>query len=175
MSDHRQRFEALALPHLDAAYNLARWLSRSPSDAEDIVQDAMLRAFRGFERLRGEDVRPWLMTIVRNCWRDCAAQRHRRGHETLPSEPDGAELVFEGADAETEVMRASDARQLRAAIATLPEEYREVLILREMEDLSYREIADAVGAPIGTVMSRLARARAALRDKWLAEDDHALR
>ncbi len=175
MSDHRQRFEALALPHLDAAYNLARWLSRSPFDADDIVQEAMLRAFRGFERLRNEDVRPWLLTIVRNCWRDSAAQRHRRGHDPLPTEADGAELIFEGSDAETKAVLASEARRVRAAIAALPDDYREVLILREMEDFSYREIADAVGTPIGTVMSRLARARAALKDKWLAEDDHALR
>jgi len=175
MSDRRQRFEALALPHLDAAYNLARWLSRSPTDAEDIVQDAMLRAFRSFEQLRGDDLRPWLMSIVRNCWRDRAAQPHRRRDVPLPVGAQGPELVFEGPDAETQAVRASEGKRLRAMIATLPEDFREVLILREMEDLSYREIAEVVGAPIGTVMSRLARARALLKDKWIAEESHGLR
>jgi RNA polymerase sigma-70 factor (ECF subfamily) len=175
MSDRRKRFEAVALPHLDAAYNLARWLSRSPSDAEDIVQDAMLRAFRGFEQLRGENVRPWLMSIVRNCWRDLAAQPHRRRDVPLPAGAQGPDLVFEGPDAETQAVRASEGRRLRAMIATLPDDFREVLILREMEDLSYREIAEVVGAPIGTVMSRLARARALLKGKWMAEESHVLR
>jgi RNA polymerase sigma-70 factor (ECF subfamily) len=175
MPDRRQRFEALALPHLDAAYNLARWLSRSPTDAEDIVQDAMLRAFRGFEQLRGDSLRPWLMSIVRNCWRDRAAQTHRRRDVPLPSGAEGPELVFEGPDAEAQAVRAGEAGRLRAMIAALPADFRAVLILREMEDLSYREIAEAVGAPIGTVMSRLARARALLKDKWIAEERHDLR
>ena len=83
MDDRRQRFEDLALPHLDAAYNLARWLSRSPADADDIVQDAMLRAFRGFDGFRGGDVRAWLLTIVRNCWKTCGKAQKRRGHEEL--------------------------------------------------------------------------------------------
>ena len=165
----------MALPHLDAAYNLARWLSRSPADAEDIVQDAMLRALRGFEQLRGDDMRPWLMSIVRNCWRDRAARPHRRHDVPLPAGAQGPELVFEGPDPETLAARASEGRRLRAMIATLPEDFREVLILREMEDLSYREIAEAVGAPIGTVMSRLARARALLKDEWMAEERHGLR
>jgi RNA polymerase sigma-70 factor (ECF subfamily) len=175
MTDHRQRFEALALPHLDAAYNLARWLSRSPTDAEDIVQDAMLRAFRGFEQLRGEDPRPWLMSIVRNCWRDRVSRAHRGRDVPLPTGAEGPELVFEGMDAEAQAVRASEGRRLRAMIATLPEDFREVLILREMEDLSYREIAAVVGAPIGTVMSRLARARTLLKDRWIAEERHGLR
>ncbi len=175
MLDRRQRFEALALPHLDAAYNLARWMSRSPTDAEDIVQDAMLRALRGFEQLRGDDMRPWLMSIVRNCCHDRTAQAHRRRDVPLPAGADGPELVFEGPDPERQAVRASEGRRLRATIATLPDDFREVLILREMEDLSYREIAEVVGAPIGTVMSRLARARALLKDKWIAEESRALR
>jgi RNA polymerase sigma factor (sigma-70 family) len=174
MNDHRQRFEALALPHMDAAYNLARWLCGSPADADDIVQDAMLRAFRGFNGFRGDNVRPWLLTIVRNCWRSGAAQSRRRGHAPLPAEDDRP-LAFDGPDPETEALRASEGRRLDAAIAALPEDFREVLLLREMEDMSYREIAEAVGAPIGTVMSRLARARALLKDRWLAEDRHAMR
>jgi RNA polymerase sigma factor (sigma-70 family) len=174
MHDHRQSFEALALPHMDAAYNLARWLSRSPTDAEDIVQDAMLCAFRAFDGFAGENIRPWILTIVRNCWRNRAADTHRRGHDPLPAEDDRP-LAFEGPDPEVEASRASDGRRLRAMIADLPEDFRTVLVLREIEDMSYREIAEATGAPIGTVMSRLARARAMLKDQWLVESPHAVR
>lgn len=169
MTTNRQRFEALALPHMDAAYNLARWLARSPAEAEDVVQDAMLRAFKAFDGWRGENVKPWLLAIVRNCWRSRAADAHRRAHAPLPDE-DGQPLAFEGPDPEAEAVRLSDRRRLDAMIAALPPEFREVLILREMEDMSYREIAEATGAPIGTVMSRLARARASLKDQWLARD-----
>ena len=174
MYDHRQRFEALALPHMDAAYNLARWLSRSPEDADDIVQDAMLRAFRAFEQFRGENIRPWLLTIVRNCWRNRSADTHRRGHTPLPKEDDHA-LAFDGPDPEAQALRASEGRRLEAMIAALPEEFRSALILREMEDMSYREIAEATGAPIGTVMSRLTRARTLLKNQWSAEDAHVVR
>ena len=174
MSSQRERFEALALPHMDAAYNLARWLARSPSDADDIVQDAMLRAFRAFDGFRGENIRPWLLTIVRNCWRSRAADVKRRGHTALPDD-DAGPLPDEGLDPEAEAVQASDGRRLQAVIASLPEDFREVLILREMEDMSYRQIAEATGAPIGTVMSRLARARAMLKDQWLAEDRHVVR
>jgi len=174
MDDHRQRFEALALPHIDAAYNLARWLSRSPADADDVVQEAMLRAFRAFDGFRGEDVRPWLLAIVRNCWRSRAADVRRRAHAPLPAEDDRP-LAFDGPDPEAEAARASDRRRLDVLIAELPEDFREVLILREMEDMSYREIAAATGAPIGTVMSRLARARGLLKELWLARDSDAVR
>ena len=169
MTDRRRQFEALALPHLDAAYNLARWLSRSPTDADDIVQDAMVRAFRSFEQVRGEDVRPWLMRIVRNCCHDWAARPHRRRDVALGAH--GPELVSEEPDAEAQAIRASEARRLRATIAILPDEFRDVLILREMEDLSYREIAEVIQAPIGTVKSRLARARALMKDKWISEEN----
>ena len=147
------------MPHLDAAYNLARWLSRSPSDADDIVQDAMLRAFRGFDGFRGGDARAWLLTIVRNCWRTAGAATKRRGY--TPLEDEG--LVADGADPEEAAIEASARRRLDAMIADLPREFREVLVLREMEDMSYREIAQITGVPIGTVMSRLARARALFR------------
>ncbi len=168
MDDTRRSFEALALPHLDAAYNLARWLSHSPSDAEDIVQDAMLRAFRAFGGFRGENIRPWLLAIVRNCWRNSVTDVQRRGHTPLPEEDDRP-LVYDGPDPEAQSLRASESRRLEAVIAGLPPAFREVLILREVEDLSYQEIAEATGAPIGTVMSRLARARAMLKDQWLTE------
>jgi RNA polymerase sigma-70 factor (ECF subfamily) len=160
MDDRRRRFEAQALPHLDAAYNLARWLSRSPVDADDIVQDAMLRAFRAFDGFRGGDAKAWLLTIVRNCWASAGAATRRRGHTPLDDE----ELVAEQATPEASAIQAGTKRRLDAMIAALPEEFREVLILREMEDMSYREIADITGTPIGTVMSRLARARAMLRE-----------
>ena len=173
MDDRQQRFEALALPHMDAAYNLARWLSRSPSDADDIVQEAMLRAFRAFDGFRGESVRPWLLAIVRNCWRSNAGDVRRRAQTALPDE-DGPALVSQDPDPEAAALSAGEGRRLAAAIARLPPDFREVLILREMEDLSYREIAEATGAPIGTVMSRLARARALLKQGWLEEDRHDL-
>ena len=170
----RPTFEALALPHMDAAYNLARWLCRSPVEAEDIVQEAMLRAFRAFDGFRGENVRPWLMAIVRNCCRNRAADIRLRGHAALPDET-AAPLRSEAPDPEEVSLRASERRRLDALIAELPEDFREALILREMEDMSYRQIAEVTGAPIGTVMSRLARARALLRDKWLTEEQHGLR
>ena len=166
MDERRQRFEAQALPHLDAAYNLARWLSRSAVDADDIVQEAMLRAFRAFDSFRGGDIRPWLLTIVRKCWRNAASADSRRRAHTAPAEDDA--LVATDADPERAAIEASDGRQLDMLIAMLPEDFREVLILREMEDMSYREIAAVTGVPIGTVMSRLARARAMLREKWMA-------
>jgi RNA polymerase sigma-70 factor (ECF subfamily) len=160
MDDRRRRFEAQALPHLDAAYNLARWLSRSPTDADDIVQDAMLRAFRAFDGFRGGDAKAWLLTIVRNCWLSAGAATRRRGHTSLEDE----NLEAPETDPEQTAIQAGAKRRLDAMIAALPQDFREVLILREMEDMSYREIAEITGVPIGTVMSRLARARAALRE-----------
>jgi RNA polymerase sigma factor (sigma-70 family) len=168
MYDRRRRFEAQAMPHLDAAYNLARWLSRSPADADDIVQDAMLRAFRAFDGFRGGDIKAWLLTIVRNCSRTAGADAKRRAHTPLPEEDTDA-LISPDASPEMLAMQASEGRKLDEAIALLPNEFREVLILREMEDMSYREIAEVTGVPIGTVMSRLARARAKLKAKWMPE------
>lgn len=159
MDDRRRRFEAQALPHLDAAYNLARWLSRSPADADDIVQDAMLRAFRGFDGFRGGDARAWLLAIVRNCWLSAGAATRRRGHTELEDA-----IADAGPDPEETAIHAAHRRRLEAMIARLPADFREVLILREMEDMSYREIAEITGSPIGTVMSRLARARTLLRE-----------
>jgi RNA polymerase sigma-70 factor, ECF subfamily len=159
MDDRRRRFEAQALPHLDAAYNLARWLSRSPADADDIVQDAMLRAFRAFDGFRGGDAKAWLLTIVRNCWLSAGAASRRRGHTGLDEG-----LPAQDADPEETAIQAGHQRRLDAMIARLPADFREVLILRELEDMSYREIAEITGSPIGTVMSRLARARTLLRE-----------
>lgn len=165
MDARRLRFEAEALPHLDAAYNLARWLSRSPVDADDIVQEAMLRAWRAFDGFRGGDIKPWLLAIVRNCWRNAGADSKRRAHTALPDNDNV--LVSESADPERQAAQAIESRRLDEIIALLPDEYREVLILREMDDMSYRDIAEVTGVPIGTVMSRLARARAMLREKWM--------
>ena len=159
MDDRRRRFEAQALPHLDAAYNLARWLSRSPADADDIVQDAMLRAFRAFDGFRGGDARAWLLTIVRNCWISAGRATRRRGHTLLDDE-----LADSGPDPEETAIQSAHQRRLERMIARLPDDFREVLILREIQDMSYREIAEITGSPIGTVMSRLARSRAMLRD-----------
>lgn len=173
MSDKRRRFEAQALPHLDAAYNLARWLARPPLDADDIVQDAMLRAYRAFDSFRGDNVKPWLLAIVRNCFLTAAARTRSVRDVPLPSDTEiGADdpaMIAADPDPEAVAIRADEGRKLAACIAALPEEFREALLLREMEDLSYREIAQITAAPIGTVMSRLARARAMLKEKMQAD------
>lgn len=181
MSDRRRRFEAQALPHLDAAYNLARWLARPPLDADDIVQDAMLRAFRAFDSIRGDDVKPWLMTIVRNCFLTAVQQSRGKLNVPIPSDDeiaaDDRALVAEHPDPEAAAIRAERSRHLNDVIAALPRDFREVLVLREMEDMSYREIAQITGSPVGTVMSRLARARAMLREKCQSDgerDRHAM-
>jgi RNA polymerase sigma-70 factor (ECF subfamily) len=171
MSDRRRRFEAQALPHLDAAYNLARRLARPPLDADDIVQDAMLRAFRAFETFRGDNMKPWLLSIVRNCHLTAVGQKRHALDVPLPPDReldlDDRGLIEGGPDPEASAIHNQQGRQLSAIIDALPAEYREVLVLREMEDMSYRDIAQVTGAPIGTVMSRLARARAVLRQTWL--------
>ena len=167
MDDKRHRFEAQVLPHLDAAYRFARWLTRSPRDADDVVQDAVLRAFRGFDALRGADVKAWLLAIVRNCHASACRAELRRAQVPLPGEhsPE-APLVSDAPDPEGAAIAGDEQRALARLVAALPAEQREVLLLRELEELSYREIAMVTGMPIGTVMSRLARARAALRALW---------
>jgi RNA polymerase sigma-70 factor, ECF subfamily len=181
MDDKRARFDAQVLPHLDAAYRFARWLSRSSSDADDVVQEAILRAFRAFESLRGSDVKAWLLTIVRNCHVTTVTQQRRRGLVPLPEEADardGHAMISTAPDPESDAMCRDEARTLERLLATLPEEHREVLILREIEELGYRDIAAVTNVPIGTVMSRLARARQALRERWLQENEgeaHAVR
>jgi RNA polymerase sigma-70 factor, ECF subfamily len=168
VDDKRTRFEALVLPHLDAAYRLARWLSRSPGDADDIVQEAFMRAWRAFDSLRAPDARAWLLTIVRNCHLSALADRRRRAHEPLTEEHETQPAIAAAAppDPERSTIERDEQRALSRLIAALPEEQREVLVLREMEDMSYREIATVAQVPIGTVMSRLARARAALKALW---------
>ena len=172
MDDRRRRFEAQVLPHLDAANNLARWLARSVPDADDIVQEAILRAYRGFDGFRGGDAKPWLLAIIRNCFFTTFAQARQKMHVALPEEnasTDDAALMDESPDPELAAIRVEQSRKLDQIVAGLPQEFREVLVLREMEDLSYRDIAQVTGAPIGTVMSRLARARALLKETWLRD------
>lgn len=169
------------MPHLDAAYRFARWLTRAPGDADDIVQDAILRAFRGFEALRGSDARAWLLTIVRNCHLTALKQQQRRAYVPLPEEhdvEDGHAMIAPTPDPESTSMRRDEQRTLDRLISLLPEEHREVLLLREIEELDYREIAAVTNVPIGTVMSRLARARASLKSHWLKDtsgESHAVR
>jgi RNA polymerase sigma factor (sigma-70 family) len=163
----RQDFEALVLPHLDAAYNLARWLLRSDQAAEEAVQDAAIRAFRYIGSLRGQDARPWLLGIVRNtCF--TVLERVRNA----PRQVDFDESEFEAALAETqtaspdpanELQRQHVQREIDAAIRALSPPLREVIVLREFEELDYAQIAQIAGVPIGTVMSRLSRAREKLR------------
>jgi RNA polymerase sigma factor (sigma-70 family) len=169
MDDRRGRFEAQVLPHLDAAYRFARWLSRSPGDADDLVQEAVLRAFRSFEDLRGPDARPWLLSIVKNCHLTALTRQQRHAALPLPDEHDprlGPAASAGSADPERAAIAGDEGRALERLLAELPAEHREALVLREVEELSYREIAAVTGVPIGTVMSRLARGRAALKAHW---------
>jgi RNA polymerase sigma-70 factor (ECF subfamily) len=167
MSDDedRRRFEQVAIPHLDAAYNLARWLTRNDHDAQDVVQDALVRAARYIGGFRGEGARAWLLQIVRNtCY--SWLKENRPVEKVALDDFDDAwqEMAAPSADEPPAVaMRKADRAQIDAAIANLPVAYREVLVLRELEDLSYSDIARVAGIPVGTVMSRLARARGLMR------------
>jgi RNA polymerase sigma factor (sigma-70 family) len=172
MDDRRRRFEAQVLPHLDSAYRFARWLARSPDDADDVAQEAIMRAYRGFDALRGSDVKAWLLTIVRNCHSTALKQQQRRAQVPLPEEhdtEDGHALVASTPDPESASIRRDEEHTLEKLIAGLPDDYREVLILREIEDMRYREIAAVTNLPMGTVMSRLARARSVLKEHWLLQ------
>jgi RNA polymerase sigma factor (sigma-70 family) len=169
IDEKRARFDAQVLPHLDAAHRFARWLARSPGDADDILQDAVLRAFRGFDGLRGSDGKAWLLTIVRNCYSTTMQQQRRRAYVPLPAdhdEQDGHAMIATTPDPETASIHQDQERTLERLLATLPDEHREVLVLREIEGLGYRQIAAVTNVPLGTVMSRLARARAALKTRW---------
>lgn len=168
----RVRFEAQVLPHLDAAYRFARWLGNSSSDAQDVVQEAMLRAYRGFPGLRGNDVKAWLLAIVRNCHATSYQQLQRRACVPVADRGDAAELSAIDAarsDPERLAMERDEERTLDRLVAQMTVEHREVLMLREIEELSYREIAAIIGVPIGTVMSRLARARGDLKSRWIED------
>ena len=154
---HR-RFEEVVLPHLHAAFNYARWLTKNEADAEDVVQEASVRALRFFSSLRGEDARAWLLTIVRNTWYGRFPRRERPDHTTSFDEKSD-DRPDEGLDPEALLMQQRAVDEVRVAIEQLPVDFREVVVLRELEGLSYKEIAAVIGIPMGTVMSRLARAR----------------
>jgi RNA polymerase sigma factor (sigma-70 family) len=156
-------FEQAVLPHLDAAYNLARWLTRNDHDAEDVAQEAFLRAMRFFDGFRGGSVRPWLLTIVRNTY--LTWLQKSKVKEMTPLED--RDVESHAASPEELLIERVDGQSLRRALDALPAEYREVLVLRELEELSYKEIAEITGIPMGTVMSRLARARRRLQESVL--------
>lgn len=170
--EQRRRFELLALPHLDAAFNLARWLTGNAADAEDVVQEAYLRAYRFFGTFRGGNIRVWLLTIVRNAFHTWAKDNRspRLRFVAELSEPDAADdgplWAAPMDDPETLLLRDIDHATVARLVQRLPAAYREVLLLREVEAMSYRDIAAVTGTPVGTVMSRLARARETLRRLW---------
>lgn len=155
-------FETAVLPHLDAAYNLARWLTRNDADAEDVVQEAYLRAFRFFGGFHGDDGRAWLLGIVRNTsytW----LQRNRSPELNMALDDETPEAESHDLDPEALLLQKADAQKLRQAVEELPVEFREVLMLRELDEMSYKQIAVVADLPLGTVMSRLARARKRLQ------------
>lgn len=158
MEQLQQHFEEVALPHLRAAYNLARWLTRDETDAEDVVQEAYLRAFKHFGSFHGADGRPWLLAIVRNtCY---TWMQHNRSPEfTIAFDDDLHEIESKDLNPEALLRQSADTQMVREALEELPVEFREVLVLREFEELSYKQIAEVAEIPLGTVMSRLARAR----------------
>ena len=150
-------FEDVVVPHLDAAFNYARWLTKNDADAEDVVQDATIRALRFFSSLRNDDARAWLLTIVRNTWYGRLAQGHSQPAGVYDEMTDNRR--DEGLGPEALVLQQQTVEQVQRAVESLPVDFREVIALRELEGLSYKEIAAIVGVPIGTVMSRLSRAR----------------
>jgi len=172
-----RRFRDAALPHLDAVYTLARYLLRDPSDAEDAVQECYLRALKHFDSYRGPAMKPWLLAILRNVCRAEFARRASSATDPIDEVTDKAEqtpLWNEVEEtAEAQMMHRSDASTIRRLLAALAEPFREALVLREIHNLSYREIADVSEVPVGTVMSRLARARAMLRSAWMAEQEQS--
>jgi RNA polymerase sigma-70 factor, ECF subfamily len=163
----RRRFEGAVLPHLGAAYNLARWLARDGAQAEDLVQTACLRALRFFDGCEGSNPRAWLLAIVRNAFYS-SRERRRADDDAASFDEEIHTGDRSGPDPEAALLRRADAALLRQAIGALPAAFREVIVLREIEGLSYKEIAAVAGIPIGTVMSRLARARQHLQDRLAA-------
>ena len=173
--ERMRTFQAAALPHLDDVYTLARYLMRNTQDAEDAVQECYLRALRHFDSYRGPAMKPWLLAILRNV---CNAEFARRSKEEVPTDYSQDESLAEEmpmwqepqASPEKMIVRQQDTATIRRLVAELPEPFREAIVLREMNNLSYQEIAQVAGVPVGTVMSRLARARAMLRTAWNAAE-----
>ena len=173
--DRMRRFHDAALPCLDDVFTLARYLMRNPSDAEDAVQECYLRALRHFDTYRGPAMKPWLFAILRNV---CNAEFARRGKEEVPTDYTADDSAAEEmpmwqepqASPESSILRQQESAAIRRLVEELPRPFREVIVLREIADLSYQEIAEVAGVPVGTVMSRLARARAMLRSAWNAAE-----
>ena len=173
--DRTRRFHDAALPCLDDVFTLARYLMRNPSDAEDAVQECYLRALRHFDTYRGPAMKPWLFAILRNV---CNAEFARRGKEEVPTDYTADDSAAEEmpmwqepqASPESSILRQQESATIRRLVEELPRPFREVIVLREIADLSYQEIAEVAGVPVGTVMSRLARARAMLRSAWNAAE-----
>ena len=162
MENPLQKFEEATLPHLRAAYNLARWLTRDEMYAEDVVQEAYLRAFKHFGSFHAGDGRPWLLAIVRNtCY---TLMQHKRSPELIiPLDDELHEIESKDLNPEALLLQSADTEMVRQALEDLPVEFREVIVLRELEGLSYKQIADVAEIPLGTVMSRIARARKRLQ------------
>jgi RNA polymerase sigma factor (sigma-70 family) len=170
-ADRARRFRDAALPHLDDVYTLARYLLRNASDADDAVQECYLRAYRHFDGLRGQAAKPWLMAILRNVCRAEFARRSGAAAGLADVSEDALPLWQEPERSpETTMLRQRDSETVRALVDALPAPFREAIVLRDVDELSYREIAEVIGAPVGTVMSRLARARSMLREAWLRSD-----
>jgi RNA polymerase sigma-70 factor, ECF subfamily len=171
--ERTRRFRDAALPHIDDLYTLARYLMRNATDADDAVQECYLRALRHFDSYRGPAMKPWLLAILRNV---CNAEFARRSKEGVPTDYAEDETTAEEmplwqepqASPEKLILRQQDSATIRRLVAALPAPFREAIVLREINDLSYQEIAEVAGVPVGTVMSRLARARAMLRSAWNA-------
>ncbi len=169
--DRARRFRDAALPFLDDAFTLARYLMRNAADAEDAVQECYLRALQHFDSYRGPARKPWLLTILRNV---CNAEFARRGRQEMPADYSEEEAAADAvpmwqepqASPESAMLRQQHGDTIRRLVAALPQPFREVIVLREINDLSYQEIAQVAGVPVGTVMSRLARARSMLRSAW---------
>jgi RNA polymerase sigma-70 factor (ECF subfamily) len=169
-SDDAHRFDQVALPHLDAAHNLARWLVRNAHDAEDVVQEAYLRAFKYFSGYQGGDARAWILKIVRNTSYSFL-EKNRPADLSVEFDETLHTADSPQTQAETALLQSADNRMLRQALEELPVNFREALILRELEGMSYKEISDVMDVPIGTVMSGLARGRIQLRERLLQARD----
>lgn len=169
--ERARRFRDAAVPHLDAVYTLSRYLLRNAADAEDAVQECYLRALKHFDTFRGGPIRPWLFAILRNVCKMTYAQRGFAAEEVAE---DATPMWSEPAvTPEAHMLRRHDDQSIREMVSALPAAFREALVLREVDDLSYREIAEIVDAPVGTVMSRLARARSMLRAAWQRAEEKA--
>jgi RNA polymerase sigma-70 factor (ECF subfamily) len=172
--DKARRFRDAALPYLDDLYTLARYFMRNSADAEDAVQECYLRALRHFDSYRGPAMKPWLLAILRNV---CNAEFARRGKQEMPTDQteedeEATSPMWQepSSSPETALLREQDGDTIRRLVAALPHQFREAIVLREINDLSYHEIAEVAGVPVGTVMSRLARARSMLRSAWNAAE-----